>query len=429
VRHCVQKSKSLDMICRHWAPSRTTLPPPPNKPLERLKNRKTTLPSWIRQLDDSAFGTPDRIFRGRRNADSLVGDPRHPNYNASGNRALRLEEIHFGQRPATGITLDGKNSTHIETFDGTLTIKGFILGSVGSISPRIISGIIPQEAVQMGGWNYSLKQDDLATDKVPDRLWRTLVAGRVTGGQPPPGWYKRACLYSLLREDNSGDIHTRDLIDKPDSPEQMVTYLKRVQNVVWNRKVFKGENDLFGLASRHVEVGDLVCILFGCSVPVILREHPEGPIIRPEISEPGTPTLEHSQELKMNSIRRPPASRHNSTSKARTELKRKPSELRRETSTHQNTGGTDVLIGKSTEMQNSEHGTQHDSADKHDAANGESKLALQNEGGVAEAALLTIPDSGPPASCYKLICECYVDGMMDGEALDLGKEEQYFRLV
>jgi hypothetical protein len=97
VRYCVQKSRSLDMICRHWAPSRTTLPPPPNKPLDRLKNRKTTLPSWIRQLDDSAFGTPDRIFKGRRNADSLVGDPRHPNYNASGQRALNLYDVHFGQ--------------------------------------------------------------------------------------------------------------------------------------------------------------------------------------------------------------------------------------------------------------------------------------------------------------------------------------------
>jgi hypothetical protein len=204
VRYCVQKSRSLDMICRHWAPSRTTLPPPPNKPLERFKNRKTTLPSWIRQLDDSAFGTPDRIFRGRRNADSLVGDPRHPNYNASGQRALNLDNVHFGQMPTSESTLNGKVPTHTETFDGTLTVKGLILGSVGSISPRIISGIIPQEALQMGGWTYSLKQDDLATDKVPDRLWRTLVAGRASGSQPPPSWYKRACLYSLLREDNRG---------------------------------------------------------------------------------------------------------------------------------------------------------------------------------------------------------------------------------
>ena len=130
-----------------------------------------------------------------------------------------------------------------ETFDGSLIVNGFVLGGITQVSPRIISGIIPQEALEMGGWSYSLKEDDLPTDKVPDRLWRTLVAGRHSGGQRPPAWFKRACLYSLQREDNSGDIHTRDLIDAQDSPEQMVTYLKRVQNVVWNRKVFKGGDD------------------------------------------------------------------------------------------------------------------------------------------------------------------------------------------
>jgi len=38
IKHCVHKSKSLDMICRYWAPARTTLPPAANKPLEKLKD-------------------------------------------------------------------------------------------------------------------------------------------------------------------------------------------------------------------------------------------------------------------------------------------------------------------------------------------------------------------------------------------------------
>jgi hypothetical protein len=88
---------------------------------------------------------------------------------------------------------------------------------------------------------YSLKEDDLPSDKVPERLWLTLVAGGDLGGHQPPAWYKRACLYSLQRVDNSGSIHTWDLIEAPDPLEQMVTYLKRVQNVVWNREIFKGE--------------------------------------------------------------------------------------------------------------------------------------------------------------------------------------------
>jgi hypothetical protein len=36
---------------------------------------------------------------------------------------------------------------------------------------------------------------------------------------------------------------------------------------------------------------------------------------------------------------------------------------------------------------------------------------------------------GPPELCYKLVGECYVDGYMDGEAIDLGKEGETFKLV
>ena len=34
----------------------------------------------------------------------------------------------------------------------------------------------------------------------------------------------------------------------------------------------KSTEQLFGLASQKTQIGDLVCILFGCTVPVILRE-------------------------------------------------------------------------------------------------------------------------------------------------------------
>lgn len=33
------------------------------------------------------------------------------------------------------------------------------------------------------------------------------------------------------------------------------------------------EQGLFGITPASAEVGDIICILFGCSVPVILREH------------------------------------------------------------------------------------------------------------------------------------------------------------
>jgi hypothetical protein len=421
IKHCVVTSKSLDMICRHWAPARATLPPAANKPLQKLKMQKTILPSWVRQLDDSAFGTPEKIFRGRRNADSLVGDPRRPNYSASGH--IRAEAI-FGTKSLLRTEEQGTRASLTETFDGSLTVKGLALGEIISLSPRIISGIIPQEALQMSGWGYSLKEDDLPTDKLPDRLWRTLVAGRGLDGQRPPGWYKRACLYSLQREDNSGDIHIRDLIDADGSPEQMVQYLKRVQNVVWNRKIFKaGENgELFGLASRKVEIGDLVCILHGCSVPVVLRKHYNAPQVHPDITEPASPTddMSASQDLKLPMSRRPQSSRKNSA----TSLTRPKTGTRRKSTTNSNSvlsqgtaSVTQPPSGPSTSTQISTNGEPEISVTTHD------KVDIDTEGNVHAVAL------GPPELCYKLVGTCYVDGLMDGEALSLGKETQSFKLV
>jgi len=52
----------------------------------------------------------------------------------------------------------------------------------------------------------------------------------------------------------------------------MVEFLERVQSVVWNRKFFttSGRN-LFGLGPDGLQNGDAVAVLYGCSVPVILR--------------------------------------------------------------------------------------------------------------------------------------------------------------
>ena len=55
-----------------------------------------------------------------------------------------------------------------------------------------------------------------------------------------------------------------------------VEFLKRVQAVIWNKKFFKSQGEirkkpLFGLAPESARGGDVICVLLGCSVPVILR--------------------------------------------------------------------------------------------------------------------------------------------------------------
>jgi hypothetical protein len=64
----------------------------------------------------------------------------------------------------------------------------------------------------------------------------------------------------------------------------MKAYLERVQNVVWCRKFFltkpgsgtPARPPMFGLAPDKAAVGDLLCILYGCSVPVVLRKLAHG---------------------------------------------------------------------------------------------------------------------------------------------------------
>lgn len=108
---------------------------------------------------------------------------------------------------------------------------------------------------------------------MPDQLWRTLVANQGFGGQPPPSYFRRrACLYTLQRETASGDVIIKSIMDHDKTPEVVSDYLRKVQDITRNRKAFVGgqNKELFGLASEDIMVGDYVCVLHGCNVPVIL---------------------------------------------------------------------------------------------------------------------------------------------------------------
>jgi hypothetical protein len=252
------------------------------------------LPSWIGLLEDSPFGPPSKLT-GRVNGDSLVGTPNRRRYNASGDGA---PEAHFETRGQKSQNGDAKESSPSQssqtprkrkaqamdevqenvssTFDVTLCCKGLKLATVTKLSARMVNATIPKECLDMGGWKKDDK--DKLPSRVPDKLWRTLCADRGPDGQNPPSWYHRACLHCLATTSPSGDINTGELIHDENSPELMVQYLKRVQSVVWSRMVLEATSvknsteHLFGLASQKTQIGDLVCVLFGCTVPVILRE-------------------------------------------------------------------------------------------------------------------------------------------------------------
>lgn len=126
----------------------------------------------------------------------------------------------------------------------------------------------------MCGWNYKSPDDK----EVPDQLWRTLVADGGPDGAPPPLWYRRTCLACLQHTNRAGDLDIDDLKRILNISSLAIAFLERVQCVIWGRRVFKTEGKparnqepFFGLGPSDLRSGDIVCILFGCSVPIILR--------------------------------------------------------------------------------------------------------------------------------------------------------------
>jgi len=126
-------------------------------------------------------------------------------------------------------------------------------------------GNIPKAWLDLGGW------EDYDKDP-PDRLWRTLVADRGRDNRNPPYYYARACKESVHKGGiTSGRVNTTALINN-ERNSIVAEFCRRVHAVIWNRCLFKTESGKLGLASK-VQKGDKVCILYGCTVPVILRRH------------------------------------------------------------------------------------------------------------------------------------------------------------
>ncbi|KAF6820632.1 hypothetical protein CPLU01_12721 [Colletotrichum plurivorum] len=252
---CVLTSKSLDIICRPWAMPR------------RVFGRKGRyMPSWIPMLSASEFGAPEETYSGRKNGDGLVGPAGSPIYRASGSRRdiadADTSDVKF---------LSGKE-------DDVLLAKGVLLGRISQVSQRTTGGVILRESLRMGGWRGT----EAGGHSVPDPVWRTLVADRGRDGRMAPPWYQRACLRCLEVADrfNNGDLNIGELLQG--NSQMLRECLVRVRDVTWNRRFFlawgEGANyeKEYGLCPPGANVGDLICILFGCSVPVVLGQMSDG---------------------------------------------------------------------------------------------------------------------------------------------------------
>jgi len=230
VRHVIITSQSLDIVCRRWA----------------TPHQGTPYPSWI-----LASPSLPSMFRGRINADSLVGLPGRSHYNASRNK------------PAYDIHMMSWNAD-------ILPASGFVLDTISKLGDWASQGIILSQWLSLGGCNLS--DGELVTDA----FWRTLVANLGPNGCNPPPWYPRALGFCIDHRTPNGDIDTEKLLAKDTDP-LIKEFLKRVQSVIWNRKFLVTKQlGLVGLVPMEAQIDDSICILYGCSVPVVLRRHSDG---------------------------------------------------------------------------------------------------------------------------------------------------------
>ena len=155
--------------------------------------------------------------------------------------------------------------------DGTIYVRGFKIDEIDQVSHRLFEGMVPAEWLQHAGWN---KLGSDGSTEVPVQLWKTLVADRDHDGHKASNLYQTALDIALTKCNTNGDLITADLI-RQGRPEDMVTFLQRAQNVLWNRKFFllkRAQKPRFGLGPTQTQEGDIVCIFLGCSVPVVLRK-------------------------------------------------------------------------------------------------------------------------------------------------------------
>jgi hypothetical protein len=294
-----QPYRALDMICRPWAPQVTWgddkaggMPSDNDEAKDSVANGSAKknpdtgsvpvstknendimkMPSWIPTRDFAAVREtkhPDQEVgkrMERRNADPLVGLPDNPrSYSAAGTRAVNMSKLRIKLRPSYK----------------SLFVEGFEIDTVKEVYEVSRSGNIPKKNwLDAVGWT-SLAQNP------PEEFWRTLVADRGPHARNPPTYYPRACRetfqeVTLNAIDIDGTpIDTRQLIDEGRS-SIVAEFLRRVQAVIWNRRLMhtEGRTDTgprLGLGHQDTKRGDRICILYGCTVPVLLRRHEKTP--------------------------------------------------------------------------------------------------------------------------------------------------------
>ncbi|OQO04279.1 hypothetical protein B0A48_10890 [Cryoendolithus antarcticus] len=157
-------------------------------------------------------------------------------------------------------------------------IEGLRIGEVTWVVGPTTNGVVPESALR----RLFGRGVDLDAENVSDRVWRSLIAERGSHGEHSPVLSHKSCMWVIANNSAEGYIYTKELLQNdPPPPEPVKQYLKRVQEVIWDRccievrhegPPLRAGKDLYGFAPSKAQKGDILCVLFGCTVPCLLRK-------------------------------------------------------------------------------------------------------------------------------------------------------------
>lgn len=275
VDFAIMRSNSLDVICRPWVP--------------KEQKEKYNLPSWLMRVEEYPF-QPDNMGAFGYSACGLdaqphrIGRDEHTNLEDGWGFCCvdRKSAFHLQPTPSVrdrdeGVVLiDGEPilleqpSPIVDEDHRSLFLTGFVFDKIATIKNPAVEATIPDDWFRFAGWPGK-------NSHPPDALWRALVADRESDGSHAKAYYPKTLkdiAYKACRP--GGALNVPRLLETPGHDKRSEKVLNRILAVVPNRRLFKTRmktGELLGLAPLRAEKDDLVCILFGCSVPVILRRH------------------------------------------------------------------------------------------------------------------------------------------------------------
>jgi len=123
----------------------------------------------------------------------------------------------------------------------------------------------------------SMQSENLIKESRTEELWRTLVYNRTVEGLIAPSHWSQV-FQTILDGPSSVPFdfihppHTQTLSQAEVAQSYVDPYLAAVKTCLeTGRWLYITRNGRLGIANRTVRVNDIVCVLAGCSSPVVIR--------------------------------------------------------------------------------------------------------------------------------------------------------------